>query len=230
MCRNEYGVPDKVLQTDLVPDWSAAEVTTGTTIMAVEYDGGVIIGADSRTTTGAYIANRVTDKLTRVTDKIYCCRSGSAADTQAIADIVAYELSLHQMEIEEEPLVKTAATLFQRLCYNYRDQLTAGIICAGWDRKVGPQVYSIPLGGMCVRQSCAIGGSGSTYIYGYVDANFRKDMTKEECQEFVKTAISLAILRDGSSGGVVRLASITADGIERQTIIDEDLPQWASLS
>jgi len=44
----------------------------------------------------AYIANRVTDKLTRVTDKIYCCRSGSAADTQAIADIVAYELNVHQ--------------------------------------------------------------------------------------------------------------------------------------
>jgi len=44
----------------------------------------------------AYIANRVTDKLTRITDKIYCCRSGSAADTQAIADIVAYQLSLHQ--------------------------------------------------------------------------------------------------------------------------------------
>jgi len=45
-----------------------------------------------------------------------------------------------RMEIEEEPLVKTAATLFQRLCYNYRDQLSAGIICAGWDRKVGAQV------------------------------------------------------------------------------------------
>jgi len=44
------------------------------------------------------------------------------------------------MEIEEEPLVKTAASLFQRLCYNYRDQVSAGIICAGWDRKVGPQV------------------------------------------------------------------------------------------
>jgi len=44
----------------------------------------------------SYVANRVTDKLTKVTDKIYCCRSGSAADTQAIADIVAYELSVHQ--------------------------------------------------------------------------------------------------------------------------------------
>jgi len=29
-----------------------------TTIMAVEYDGGVVMGADSRTSTGSYIANR----------------------------------------------------------------------------------------------------------------------------------------------------------------------------
>lgn len=33
-------------------------------------------------------ANRVTDKLTYVHDRIYCCRSGSAADTQAVADVV----------------------------------------------------------------------------------------------------------------------------------------------
>ena len=54
------------------------EVSLGTTIMACKYAGGVIIGADSRTTTGAYIANRVTDKLTPITSTIYCCRSGSA--------------------------------------------------------------------------------------------------------------------------------------------------------
>lgn len=64
--------------------------------MAVAYKDGVILGADSRTTTGAYIANRVTDKLTKVHDKIYCCRSGSAADTQAIADIVHYYLQMYR--------------------------------------------------------------------------------------------------------------------------------------
>jgi 20S proteasome subunit beta 1 len=63
--------------------------------MATEYDGGVVIGADSRTTTGAYIANRVTNKLARVSEHIYCCRAGSAADTQAISDIVAYHLNFH---------------------------------------------------------------------------------------------------------------------------------------
>ena len=39
-------------------------------------------------------ANRVTDKLTHVHDRIYCCRSGSAADTQAVADIVHFYLQM----------------------------------------------------------------------------------------------------------------------------------------
>lgn len=46
------------------------------------------------------------------------------------------------MEMGEEPQVKTAAAVFQDLCYSYRDQLSAGIICAGWDRKKGGQVSS----------------------------------------------------------------------------------------
>uniref|UniRef100_UPI00358FFEDE uncharacterized protein n=1 Tax=Myxine glutinosa TaxID=7769 RepID=UPI00358FFEDE len=79
-----------------MPSWDAAEVSTGTTIMAVEFDGGVVVGADSRTTTGPYVANRVTDKLTPIHDRIFCCRSGSAADTQAIADVVTYQLAFHR--------------------------------------------------------------------------------------------------------------------------------------
>lgn len=62
----------------------------------MRYKDGVIIGADSRTSTGSYVANRVTDKLTRITDNVYCCRSGSAADTQAIADVVQFHMYLNE--------------------------------------------------------------------------------------------------------------------------------------
>ena len=48
------------------------------------------------------------------------------------------------------------------------------------------QVFSIPLGGMCMRQPFAIGGSGSTYIYGYCDAHFKPGMSRNECVDFVK--------------------------------------------
>lgn len=90
--------------------------------MAINFKDGVILGADSRTTTGAYIANRVTDKLTQVHDTIWCCRSGSAADTQAVADIVHYYLSLYGV-MNEPPTTQTAAAMFQELCYDNKDQL-----------------------------------------------------------------------------------------------------------
>lgn len=47
------------------------------------------------------------------------------------------------------------------------------------------KVYTVPLGGMLIRQPVSIGGSGSTYIYGYVDSNFKPGMSKEECIQFV---------------------------------------------
>lgn len=36
----------------------AGEMNLGTSIMAVAFEGGVVIGADSRTTTGSYIVRR----------------------------------------------------------------------------------------------------------------------------------------------------------------------------
>lgn len=65
-----------------------------TTIIAVEFADGVVVGADSRTSAGTFVVNRVSDKLTKVSDRIYCCRSGSAADTQAIADAVASHMEI----------------------------------------------------------------------------------------------------------------------------------------
>ncbi len=63
--------------------------------MAVTFDGGVIMGADSRTSSGSYVANRVSDKIVPVHDYIWACRSGSASDTQAVIDMVKYYVAVH---------------------------------------------------------------------------------------------------------------------------------------
>ena len=85
-----------------------------------------------------------------------------------------------------KPTVPLAASLFQEMCYQNKDQLSAGIIVGGWDKENGGSVWNIPLGGSLHRQPFAIGGSGSTYIYGYCDATYRDGMNQEECIEFVK--------------------------------------------
>lgn len=69
---------------------------------------------------------------------------------------------------------------------------------------------------MVIRQSCTIGGSGSSFIYGFVRENYKENMQKEACVEFVKKAVFHAMFHDGSSGGVCRIGIITKEGIERR--------------
>ena len=114
--------------------------------------------------------------------------------------------------------MSTAATLFRKLCYENKNALSAGIICGGWDPIKGGevcakmeiffviffenfdifvqlQVYSITMGGSLIKQPFALGGSGSIYIYGWVDDNYKPNMTQEECLAFVRTGLALAISR-----------------------------------
>jgi len=208
-------------------DWfpGCEEVSTGTTLCAVEFDGGVVIGADSRTSMGTWVANRVTDKLTPVTDNIFCCRSGSAADTQAITDIVKYRLNFMEIDQGRPASVRDAAWAFKEIAYEYRDSLMAGLIVAGYDHQSqGGQVWTVPVGGMCVRQPVSIGGSGSSFLYGMMDHMFKEKMKQEECEKLVLQMVTQAIRRDGSSGGCCRLATITKDGVERKLFLNTELP------
>merc|ERR1712071_425342 len=157
-------------------------------------------------------------------DRIWCCRSGSAADTQALTDYVKHYLSQLAVETGKAPTVKVAAHLMKRLCYENKDMLMAGVIVGGWDPIEGGSVYNIPLGGSCIKMPFAIGGSGSTYIYGLVDSMFRDNMTREEAQTMVKKCISHAMARDGSSGGIIRTVTVTEGSNDREYVPGDKLP------
>lgn len=199
-------------------------VSTGTTIMAIEFDGGVVLCADSRTSTGDYIANRASRKISKVHDKIYVCRSGSAADTQALTGFVINYLGQHAIELNKAPSVQTAANLFKLIAYNNKDNLMAGLIIAGWDEKRGGQVYSIPLGGTLIKVPCTVGGSGSMYISALVDEKWREGMTKDQALEFCRNCVAHAMARDGSSGGLIRSLVVTKDGVEEGVVEGNKLP------
>ena len=86
----------------------------------------------------------MTDKLIPIHDCIFYCRSGSAADTHAVADAVTCQLGFHSIELNEPLLVHTAASLFKEMCYQSQEDLMAGIIIAGWDPQEGGQVRYSP--------------------------------------------------------------------------------------
>ena len=96
------------------------------------------------------------------------------------------------------------------------------MICSGWDPYKGYQIYSVNQTGFHQEADYALSGSGSTFIWGYFDANYRSDFTLEQAKEFITSAISLACYRDGSSGGVIRMINITKDGTERYFVPYQD--------
>ncbi|XP_068105446.1 proteasome subunit beta type-9 [Hyperolius riggenbachi] len=210
------------------PRGSSYEVSTGTTIIAIEFEGGIVIGSDSRVSAGDAVVNRAFNKLAPLHSNIFCALSGSAADCQAVADMVHYYLEAHSMEVEGPPLVIAAANLVKGVSYKYKEELSAHLIVAGWDKKHGGQVFGT-LGGMITRQPFAIGGSGSSYIYGYVDSIYKPGMTLEQCERFVVHALSLAMSRDGSSGGVIFLATVTKDGKKERVISGDNIPKFYDL-
>lgn len=221
------------------------EVSMGTTILAVRYDGGVVVGADTRTSVSGYVSNRHAAKLTFVLDRnaddfvkvstpsaaaagggegsegggfstCVVCRSGSAADTQALASAVRTELVSRRLLYGMRGTVSQAAALLRNLLVD--SDLTAGLICAGYDheRRDGT-LYAISPGGTTFEErEWAAGGSGSSYVLGHLDARYPKDgpllSSEEEALEFVSGAIGLAMERDGSSGGFVRMYVIDRNG------------------
>jgi len=120
--------------------------------------------------------------------------------------------------------VRTAAQLVQQIAYSNKSALSAGMIVAGWTAAEGGVVFGIPLGGTLLQVPFTLGGSGSSYIYGWVDHSYRPGMTRAECEAFVTRAVSLAMARDGSSGGCIRLVTIHEHGVERKLIEGNDVP------
>jgi len=201
--------------------WKGGPQLTGTTIVSMQFKDGVMLGADSRTSVGGqYVANRLTDKLQPLVDNIFIQRSGASAHTQNVGDYVAHYLTNLSQELDEPPRVRTAAQLIQSMCYSNKSWISASIIVAGWDKYDGGQIYSCPSGATLAKKvPFAVGGSGSSYIYGFVDANFKGNSHWDhgKARNMLRRAISHAVHRDGSSGGIIRTLSITEHGLFRQT-------------
>lgn len=190
-------------------------VSTGTTILAIKYRGGVLVAADSRTSSGAYVVSRITNKIDEIAENIIFCVSGSAADTQKIKRIVGSEINKLALIENTRPSVDKATNLVSKIIYENRNHgLLAAIIIAGVDTSAKINKVNI-CGTIEHDMDIAIGGSGSGFITGFCKDQFRPNMELNDALNFAKTAVKLAINADNSSGGVIRMATITTEKVTR---------------
>mmetsp|Transcript_5060 Transcript_5060/g.8801 ORF Transcript_5060/g.8801 Transcript_5060/m.8801 type:complete len:240 (+) Transcript_5060:137-856(+) len=197
---------------------------TGTTIVACLYPGGVVLGADGRVSTGNYVSNRASNKIASLADTVYLLRSGSAPDAQIVSDHVSHYVAMMESETQTKASVSMVANLVREINYKNKDSLVGALIIAGWDAAEGPQIYGCPIGGTLSKEKWTIDGSGSTYIWGYFDADYRDNFTREEAEAFITEGLALAMANDCSSGGCIRLVTVDKDGSHHKYIQGDQVP------
>ncbi|TSE01731.1 proteasome subunit beta [Skermania sp. ID1734] len=218
-------------------DWQNSSAATdlaphGTTIVAVSFDGGVLLAGDRRATQGNLIASRDVEKV-YVTDEYSAAGiAGTAGIAIELVRLFAVELE-HYEKIEGVPLTFDGKA--SRLSSMVRGNLPAAMqglaavpLLVGYDTSItDPQragrimSYDLVGGRTEERSGYHAVGSGSMFAKSSMKKLYRRDMDSQEALRVAVQALYDASDDDSATGGpdpVRRVyptaAVITADGAE----------------
>jgi proteasome beta subunit len=209
-----------------------------TTIVAADFDGGVVMAGDRRSTAGSMIAQRDIEKVFRGDEF-------SAVGMAGVAGIGLELIRLFQLELEHyEKLEGRTLSLegkANRLAAFVRGNLGGAMqglvvvpIFAGYDEEAGKgRIFSYDVaGGRYEERRFASIGSGSVFARGSLKKLYTDNMAAEDAIMACMHALYDAADEDSATGGpdLTRhiypvVATVTADGFRRLT--DEEAGGYA---
>lgn len=188
-------------------------IKTGTTIVGVTYKTGLVLCADTRSTSGPVVADKNTEKIHFISPKIMCCGAGTAADTGRVTRMASKELSLFSYKHMKDPYVSHCQRFICDYLHSYGGQIGAALVLGGID-VFGPSLYAISPNGYSYKVDYTSLGSGSYAAIAILESGFKKNMSKEEAIQLGCEAIRAGILNDLYSGSNVDVCIIDNSGIE----------------
>ncbi|GMH38394.1 hypothetical protein BSKO_06278 [Bryopsis sp. KO-2023] len=186
---------------------------TGTTLAAVVFKDGVVLGADTRSTAGDVIAEKNCQKLRFPAPNLCIAGSGTSADCEHVSSMVASALTLHRHETGRENRTVTAMTMLKTHLRRYQGYVSAALLLGGVDLN-GPQLYSIYPHGSVDALPFGTMGSGSYAAISVLEADYKEDLSEEEAKKLVSRSIRAGIMNDAGSGSNVDLVVIKKGELE----------------
>jgi proteasome beta subunit len=201
--------PDSNRHFEYVSD----QIKKGTTTCALTCTDGVALAADTRASAGFFIADRHVMKIQKVDKHLGMTIAGGVADAQNLVDIMRYNANIYRLTNRELMPVKSAARLCSNVLFNQRFYpYYVQIILAGYDNKVGGQIYNIDLFGSMTSEKFISTGSGSPVAYGYLESEFKDNLSVDESYRIAIQAIAAAIRRNAGTGDNINAVIIDKDG------------------
>lgn len=187
-------------------DGEMAALKTGTSTVGITFDGGVVVGADHRATMGHFVANKSVQKLFRIADNLALTTAGLVGHAQSLSRTLAAEMNLFELKRGRQMTVKGAATLTANILVGRPHWVQ--LLIAGVDED-GAHVYSIDSAGGSIPDKYCATGSGSPYMYGVLEDQFKEGMKEKDALRVAAKALLASAQRDAASGNGMDLCVIT---------------------
>jgi proteasome beta subunit len=200
------------------PDYIAEQIKKGTTTCALTCKDGVVLAADTRASAGFFIADRQVMKIQKVDRHLAMTIAGGVADAQNLVDIMRYNSNLYRIQNKELMPVKSAARLCSNVLFNQRFfPYYVQIIMAGYTGEEGSQIYNIDLFGSMTTEKFISTGSGSPVAYGYLESEYKDDMSVNDAYRVAMHSIAAAIRRNAGTGDNINVVIIDKNGYSALT-------------
>ncbi|KAL4629587.1 proteasome subunit beta type-7 [Arapaima gigas] len=186
---------------------------TGTTIAGIIFKDGVVLGADTRATSGEVVADKNCSKIHYIAPNIYCCGAGTAADTEKTTDMLRSNLALQSLSLCRNPRLIMACRILQEFLFRHKGQISAMLLLGGVDI-TGPHIFTVGPFGSVNKAPFATMGSGDLPALAVFEDRYKPNMNEEDAKQLVRDAITAGISNDLGSGSNVDLCVIRRDGVE----------------
>lgn len=141
-------------------------------------------------------------------------------DCQYWLAYLGMQCRLHELRHKRRISVAAASKILANLVYSYKGMgLSMGTMCAGVTPEEGPALYYIDSDGTRLAGDRFCVGSGQTFAYGVLDAEYSYDLSDEDARELGKRSILAATHRDAFSGGFINLYHVKEQGWEVSCVL-----------
>ncbi|KZV65643.1 proteasome subunit [Peniophora sp. CONT] len=184
--------------------------STGTTIVGCLFEGGIVLGADTRATAGPIVADKNCEKIHYIADHIRCCGAGTAADTEFVTALISSNIELHGLSTGRKPRVVTAMTMLKQHLFRYQGHVGAALVLGGVDA-TGAHLFTVAPHGSTDKLPYVTMGSGSLAAMAVFESKWQPNMSREAAIDIVSQAIAAGIFNDLGSGSNIDVCVITKD-------------------
>lgn len=189
------------------------KIAHGTTTLAFRFQGGIIVATDSRATAGNWIASQTVKKVIEINDKMLGTMAGGAADCQFWLGYLGMECRLHELRHKRRITVAAASKILSNIVYSYKGMgISMGSMIAGVTPLEGPALYYVDSDGTRLQGDLFCVGSGQSFAYGVLDAEYNYDLSVEDALALGSRSILAATHRDAYSGGYINLYHVKEEG------------------